>query len=63
MIFAFFMFLKYRRRLRELKNLHQKESKETFHKMKRGHWVDASGLFHKQYTTKRAIERFLRLKK
>ena len=57
------MLLKYRRRLRELKNLHREESHETFKKMKRGHWNDANKLFHKQYSTKRAIEKFLRLKK
>lgn len=57
------MFYSFRKRLRKLKNLHTKEDKETFKLMKRGKWKEAKESFHKQYTTKRALERFLRLKK
>jgi len=63
LIFAIAMFLKYRRRLRELKNLHFMETKQTFKRMKGGRWGDANRLFHRQFSTKRAIEKFLRLKK
>lgn len=31
--------------------------------MKGGRWGDANRLFHRQFSTKRAIEKFLRLKK
>ena len=57
------MFYRFRKRLRKLKNLHILESNETFKKMKRGKWDEAAKAFHKQYTTKRALERILRLKK
>ena len=63
MIFTLLMFYKFRKRLRKLKNLYIFESNDTFKKMKRGKWDEATKAFQKQYSTKRALERFLRLKK